>query len=264
MVVNSTCTISDSANCGGNGPCLASQTCQFGKCTCSLPLLNFFQWQPAIDVDLDGINRVDPYGQAVQGCVLDVNTQSLATGFIQKVTSYLDNWVLCISNYNNINHAKITRFTAAEFGNATVRQKYCPSGPGLCSADYCDALYANFTGSARSNFCSSYTSLMSLYKGCAAGYHLNNQNPDISCATMLASDLESQLGFVNLDLFSFLGCDVPRPDMVYVIRGNLQPEVNMYRRNVSSKFLASGRKLFFLNLATISISVLFGAFTVLC
>ena len=59
--------------------------------------------------------------------------------------------------------------------------------------------------------------------------------------TFFLQDLWRGIRFTDLDLFNFLGCDVPRPDMVYIITGS-QPDVNMYRRDVSSKYLASGKR----------------------
>lgn len=256
MIVNSSCTAYNNANCGGKGACLNGQTCQAGNCTCSISPDKFFEWQPAIDVDLDGINRVDPTGQPVQGCFLDLTTEAIALGFSKKVNSYLKNWAQCIEAYNTVKKANVKRFTAADFGNEAIRQTYCTDIVGLCSTAFCDALYANFTGQARSSFCNSLISLMSFYKSCTSGYHLNGQNPDPSCATSWAIQFEGKSGFTNLDLFNFLGCDVPRPDMVYILPGNIQPDVYMYRRDVSSKYLASGQKPFFLNAVMFSSIVL--------
>ena len=249
LIVNGTCTASNPNTCGGKGPCSPSQVCLNGECVCGFNTLGQFPsdlpyyWQPAISDDLDGINRVDPGGKPAVGCLIDPNTFAVTAGFGQRLRNFLTSWISCINAYNAEKHPSqpVTQFTAADFANITQRHTYCSGGTGLCPAQFCDDLYGNFTGASRNSFCNALIASMGFYKSCAASYQYNTFKPDLTCATSVAIYFEGLHGFTDLDLFNFLGCDVPRPDMVYIITGS-QPDVNMYRRDVSSKYLASGKR----------------------
>ena len=253
-----TCLASNPKQCGASKQvCEPYQVCVNGKCICNLTTQTL-SWNPFQDVNPDQFIQNDDYGAPASGCSalsaqlnfgsLSFKQTSVINAAANRQLSYLQNFITCIQLNNSLG---ITQFTSGNFSNQSFRNNFCTNLPGQCTATYCAALEANFTGTGRSQYCAAFVEMATLVKGCGESFRLNAANGgglDPSCATSSIVPLfENSIGVNNwffnyVDLFNFLNCDSSNTNMTYVFQAPF-PQSYQYRRATIDKYLANGASM---------------------